>query len=217
MTHDQAAERLDCPVGTVRSRMAKARELLRSRLSRRGIAPTAVFMTMMRIPEWTPAVSPALTARTVAAATRVVAGQSITAGVISMSAATLTQGVSRTMSLTKMMTLVAILAAFGAAGGGARLAARQLESEVAAKPVRELSPQEPLDTALKSVQEAWNQASDYSSRLARSEREIQAMRKDLENRREVLRPFDLGRAGLRKEGIEEWLKPVAPQGSRYDR
>jgi len=116
-----------------------------------------------------------------------------------------------------MMTLVAILAAFGAAGGGARLAARQLESEVAAKPVRELSPQEPLDTALKSVQEAWNQASDYSSRLARSEREIQAMRKDLENRREVLRPFDLGRAGLRKEGIEEWLKPVAPQGSRYDR
>ncbi len=38
MTHDQAAERLRCPVGTVRSRMAKGRELLRGRLLRRGSA-----------------------------------------------------------------------------------------------------------------------------------------------------------------------------------
>ncbi len=36
LTHDQAAERLRCPVGTVRSRMAKARDLLRTRLTRRG-------------------------------------------------------------------------------------------------------------------------------------------------------------------------------------
>ncbi len=39
LTHDQAAERLGCPVGTIRSRMAKARELLRSRLARRGFGP----------------------------------------------------------------------------------------------------------------------------------------------------------------------------------
>ena len=39
LTHEQAAERLRCPVGTVRSRLATGRERLRRRLTRRGIAP----------------------------------------------------------------------------------------------------------------------------------------------------------------------------------
>ena len=41
MTHDTAARQLDCPVGTVRSRRARARGLLARRLSRRGLAVTA--------------------------------------------------------------------------------------------------------------------------------------------------------------------------------
>ncbi len=41
-THDQAAEELRCPVGTVRSRLARGRDLLRDRLTRRGIAPGAM-------------------------------------------------------------------------------------------------------------------------------------------------------------------------------
>ncbi len=37
MSHDEAARRLRWPVGTVRSRMARAREVLRNRLARRGV------------------------------------------------------------------------------------------------------------------------------------------------------------------------------------
>ncbi len=37
MTHDLAARQLDCPVGTVRSRLARARSLLHRRITRRGI------------------------------------------------------------------------------------------------------------------------------------------------------------------------------------
>ena len=42
-THDQAARELRCPVGTVRSRMARGRDLLKRRLTRQGYAPTAAF------------------------------------------------------------------------------------------------------------------------------------------------------------------------------
>jgi RNA polymerase sigma factor (sigma-70 family) len=209
MTHDEAAERLECPVGTVRSRMAKARELLRSRLVRRGIAPTPAIMTTTMIREWTPVVSPALASRTIAAAMRVVAGPSITAGVVSTSAATLTQGVLKTMTLTKMMTLTAILAAIGAAGGGAGLAARQLGSEAKGEPTQQLSPQEPLDTAIKALQQARNRINDYHDQVARKDAEIKAIRKELENLREVVRPFAVGGFYPPREQIEELLKPVA--------
>ena len=41
LTQEQAAAQLGCPIGTVRSRMARARDILRRRLVRRGLAPTA--------------------------------------------------------------------------------------------------------------------------------------------------------------------------------
>ncbi len=40
-THEQAAERLRCPVGTIKSRLSRGRERLRSRLSRRGLGRAA--------------------------------------------------------------------------------------------------------------------------------------------------------------------------------
>jgi RNA polymerase sigma factor (sigma-70 family) len=47
LTHDQAASRLAWPVGTVRSRLARARERLRTRLTRRGIAPDAGYLPVL--------------------------------------------------------------------------------------------------------------------------------------------------------------------------
>ncbi len=44
LRHDEVARRLGCPVGTVESRLSRARERLRMRLSRRGLAPTAGAM-----------------------------------------------------------------------------------------------------------------------------------------------------------------------------
>src|SRR5271166_236908 len=44
MTHDLAARELDCPVGTVRSRLARARSLLHRRMTRRGLTLSATAL-----------------------------------------------------------------------------------------------------------------------------------------------------------------------------
>jgi RNA polymerase sigma factor (sigma-70 family) len=50
MRHLDVAQRLGCPVGTVESRLSRAREQLRSRLSRRGLAPTAAVLAGVLMP-----------------------------------------------------------------------------------------------------------------------------------------------------------------------
>jgi polysaccharide biosynthesis/export protein len=51
LTVDDAARRLGCPVGTLKSRLGKGRELLRSRLTRRGLAASALLLLMFSLTE----------------------------------------------------------------------------------------------------------------------------------------------------------------------
>ena len=43
---EAAAKRLECPVGTLKSRLSKGREILRSRLTRRGLGVTAILLLL---------------------------------------------------------------------------------------------------------------------------------------------------------------------------
>jgi RNA polymerase sigma factor (sigma-70 family) len=45
-SHEQAARQLGCPVGTVKSRLSRGRELLRKRLTRRGLAPAVAGLAV---------------------------------------------------------------------------------------------------------------------------------------------------------------------------
>jgi RNA polymerase sigma-70 factor (ECF subfamily) len=111
LTHEEAAQLLHWPVGTVRSRLARAREKLRERLAGRGLAPPepAALLTVG------PLMFPVnLIRSTTTAALRVAAGEALTAGTVPAAVAALTGGVLRTMLKTKFKMTVASLCVAGA-------------------------------------------------------------------------------------------------------
>ncbi len=70
MTHEMAAEHLGWPVGSVHSRLAWARDRLRERLTRRGIAPAALpFVRSGSATDPESALSPCIVPTTLADAT----------------------------------------------------------------------------------------------------------------------------------------------------
>jgi RNA polymerase sigma-70 factor (ECF subfamily) len=113
--HVEAARQLACAVGTVKSRLSRAREKLRSRLIRRGIAPTACAHYVESAPA---AVPRKLIETTMKAAI----GHAD--GVVSPAVHLLIQGVLRAMLLKKLsliaITVVASLALATSAGVLAR-------------------------------------------------------------------------------------------------
>jgi enediyne biosynthesis protein E4 len=77
LTHAQAASALRCGEATLRRRLAKARDQLRARLSRRGFAPEDAVLGVMLARETTAAVPMAWAAATLRAVMRVAAGEAV--------------------------------------------------------------------------------------------------------------------------------------------
>ena len=114
LTHDQAADRLRCPVGTIRSRLATAREKLRAKLSRKGVTmPAAALATAIASEAAPAAVSAVLLERTITAATAFAVGgvAAATAGAVPAGAAALAEGMATTMMITKMKVVGGMLLA----------------------------------------------------------------------------------------------------------
>ena len=146
LTQEQAAVHLGIPLGTVRSRVSRARDLLRRRLTRRGLAPTAVMAmagtegassSALRLAT----VSAELTRSTVRSAIYLSAGQAtnqVASGVV----VSLVQRVLWSMTMIKISIVTASVGIIGLAGIGAGLAAQQAtisrsrgpDSQVEARP-----------------------------------------------------------------------------------
>ncbi len=121
LTHDEVASRLRWPIGTVRSRMARARGLLRARLTRRGLAYSAV-LAAIESPRVVRAEVPHALAHTTARSAIEIATGTVF-GFASTSVATLMEEVLKAMFITQVKRIVAKALAASAIATGAGMIA----------------------------------------------------------------------------------------------
>lgn len=126
-TCEEAAGRLGWPVGTVKGRLSRAKDLLRQRLARRGVTASAAILAATLTKAAEASVPPFLLDQTVRAAMVFAAGGSLAAaGLGSAAAVALAEGVHTTMILTKWKTLALAATLVGTLAGSAAVMARQL-------------------------------------------------------------------------------------------
>ena len=121
-TRHQAALHFGWAEGTVASRLARGRVLLAKRLARRGVVLSAGALAVVLSQQAVPACVPnALASATSKTATLLATGQTAAEGVLGPKVVSLTEGVVRTMLLTKckvtmagaVMLLASIMAVYG--------------------------------------------------------------------------------------------------------
>ena len=113
LTHEEAANRLRLPVGTVRSRLSRGRDRLRERLVRRGLAPGVALPALGRAPAVVPAALYEAAARSLVSHLAVRSG----AGAVPSAVTALAERVIRAMKLKLLGLCAAVALAVGAVVG----------------------------------------------------------------------------------------------------
>ena len=119
----EAARNLELPEGTVSNRLARARQLLKARLTRRGVTLSAV-LAALALTQGSSAAPPLLVQSTVTAVSATLAAKSL-AG-LSPVVVQLANGVARSLVLAKIKLASTLIVAASLAAGGVAVATNQL-------------------------------------------------------------------------------------------
>ena len=126
-SYETASRYLGCPVGTIKSRVARGRERLRIRLVRRGVAPSAGAAILPAMTLET--ISAALSRSTAQSVMHLARGAEATAGAFSASVTALSEGVLKAMFWTRIRTAFAMSLVAGVAATGLGLLVSNAASE----------------------------------------------------------------------------------------
>ncbi len=152
-THVEAARLLRCPVGTISVRLSRARELLRARLTRRGLAlPVAWAGAGLGEQTASVAMPVGLAETTIKAAMNLAAGKALTAGMVPVAIARLAEGEIRTMFYSKLTVIATGVLAIGVGTAGVGLLASGNQQ----------APREPAAAAQSQAKEDETKAHDQS-------------------------------------------------------
>ncbi|HTU88876.1 MAG TPA: sigma-70 family RNA polymerase sigma factor [Gemmataceae bacterium] len=140
-THEEAAKQLGWPRGTVAGRLARARELLRRRLLRRGVTLTLSALVSVLAVRTAQAALAGLVDSVIHTSRLLAAGQAAGA-VVSPHVAALAEGVLHAMYWTKSKIAVVVLFLAGLGGAGVTLLATQeLEKSTIQRKTTTMPPQ----------------------------------------------------------------------------
>jgi RNA polymerase sigma factor (sigma-70 family) len=138
-TNEEAARQLGWPIGTVKGRLSRAREILRTRLARRGITLSTGLLGVVLAEHASAAVPGLLVHSTIQTIGLLSAGKAI-AGSAAAPAAALAEGVLKAMFATKLQIATGLVLTVGVLGVGAGtlssrlLAQRQAEESATGQP-----------------------------------------------------------------------------------
>ena len=152
LTHAEAARRLGWPIGTVKSRQARGRDRLRSRLIRRGLAPASgAFASMIASSGVQAAVPTAMVDATARVALMVAAGQ---VSAVAASAAAMASAIVRATVVARIRLAAGLAMALGTTLATAGLAIRSGAAPQAAPQAPAVPPIAPRRPALDALSRA---------------------------------------------------------------
>ena len=136
LSYEEASQQLGWPLGTVGSRLARAKDLLRSRLARRGITATSAALAAFLSREATAAPAGWVEATTRAALGLDAAANGAKAAGAVSAAVALSNQVLRRMLMIKLIQMTALLTAVATAGFLAWTAIARVRAEAPGRSCR---------------------------------------------------------------------------------
>jgi RNA polymerase sigma factor (sigma-70 family) len=155
-SRSEVSRQLACPQGTISSRLARGRQMLAERLTRRGLALSAGALAATFTQAAEAAVPPALVNGTVCAAMSIATGDAAVAGLVSAKVSILTEGVLKAMWISKLKVATVVLLGLALVGGAVgtltHLGAAEQAADSGTAPMEQS--QEPAQEAAPTLQRA---------------------------------------------------------------